>query len=119
MTMYFEALADPRRRQIVELLSEGPCPVGLLVDQLPIAQSGVSRHLRILRECGMVHVEKRGQQRLYSLRAEPFDELSAWLHRFRPAWEARLDRFGAELARRQQLLQQSTNPRSPEDTPDD
>ena len=68
---------------------------------MDIHQSGVSRHLRILQEAGFVTVRPAGPQRLYSLRPEPFRELDAWVTRYRNLWEARLDRFGAELARRQ------------------
>ena len=83
MTISFQALADPRRLEIIELLWEGgEQPVTDLVESLPIAQSGVSRHLRILRENGFVQVRGRGQQRLYSLRPEPFEELDQWLSRW-------------------------------------
>ena len=71
-----------------------------LVAQLPIAQSGVSRHLRILRETGLVTVRADGQKRFYSLRPEPFEELSGWLDDVRALWEHRLDNFETELERR-------------------
>ena len=87
------ALADDRRREIVELLMQGDRPVGDLVEHLPIAQSGVSRHLRILREAGIVDVRVDGQKRIYSLRPEPFDELSGWIDQIRRRWESRLDNF--------------------------
>jgi len=98
-----QALADPRRRAIVEMLRQGEQPVGRLVDALPIAQSGVSRHLRILRDAGLVSARPQGQQRVYSLRPEPLRELSEWLDAYRFLWEARLDRF--EEALRQQTDQ--------------
>jgi DNA-binding transcriptional ArsR family regulator len=101
MSSTLQVLADPRRRELVEiLLAEGELPVGELVQRLPIAQSGVSRHLRILREGGLVDVRAEGQQRLYSLRPEPFEELSAWLGRYRRLWEDRLDNLDRALARR-------------------
>lgn len=101
MTVSFHALADARRVALLDLLrQEGEVPVGVLVDRLPIAQSGVSRHLRILREAGFVQVRRDGQQRLYSLCPEPFEEMHAWLSRYRQLWEHRMDAFGAELARR-------------------
>ncbi|MCA9622761.1 MAG: winged helix-turn-helix transcriptional regulator [Myxococcales bacterium] len=96
----FETLADPTRRQIVEALRFGEQPVGDLVARLEIHQSGVSRHLRILREAGFVAVRPDGQRRLYSLRREPFDELDAWVTSFRGLWEERLDRFGRALEAR-------------------
>jgi len=94
------ALADPTRLQIVELLLRGEQPVNDLVAQVDIHQSGVSRHLRILTESGFVQMRPNGQQRLYSLRPERFQELDEWLSRYRQLWESRLDRLGAELARR-------------------
>src|SRR3954469_16650085 len=97
----FEILADPTRRRIVEALRSGEQPVNDIVDAMDIHQSGVSRHLRILSEAGFVQVRPDGPRRLYSLRPEPFRELDAWVTRFRGLWEARLDRFGEELARRQ------------------
>ena len=102
MTISFRALADPQRLEIIELLWEGgEQPVATLVAGLPIAQSGVSRHLRILRESGFVQVRADGQKRLYSLRPEPFEELDQWLRRYRKLWESRMDAFGEELQRRQ------------------
>jgi len=97
----FEALVDPTRRRIVDVLRGGECPVNDIVDRVDIHQSGVSRHLRILSEAGFVKVRPVGPARLYSLRAEPFQELDAWLGPYRELWKARLDRLGAALARKQ------------------
>lgn len=96
----FETLADPTRRLIVATLRDGERPVGDIVRQAGIHQSGVSRHLRILHESGFVSVRPDGQRRLYALRPEPFRELEAWLADYRRLWEARLDRFGAALEER-------------------
>lgn len=96
----FETLADPARRRIVEVLRGGEKAVNDIVEQMDIHQSGVSRHLRLLSEAGFVQVRPEGARRLYSLRREPFDELTAWLSQFERTWEARLDRFSAELERR-------------------
>jgi DNA-binding transcriptional ArsR family regulator len=101
----FEALADPTRRRIVAALREGERPVGDIVAQAGVHQSGVSRHLRILHEAGFVDVRPDGQRRLYALRPEPFDALEAWLADYRRLWEARLDRFGAALEARRQAQQ--------------
>ncbi|MBX3219134.1 MAG: winged helix-turn-helix transcriptional regulator [Labilithrix sp.] len=98
----FQALADPTRRHLVEALRGGEKQVGDLVAQAGIQQSGVSRHLRILHDAGFVTVRPDGQRRLYALRPEPFRELEAWLDQYRDLWEARLDRFGTALAKRQQ-----------------
>src|SRR3954447_2422170 len=99
----FETLADPTRRRIVEALRGGEQAVNDLVETVEIHQSGVSRHLRILSEAGFVQVRPEGPKRLYSLRAEPFRELDAWVTGYRRLWEGRLNRFGEELARRQKM----------------
>ncbi|HEX5659277.1 MAG TPA: metalloregulator ArsR/SmtB family transcription factor [Polyangiales bacterium] len=96
----FEALADPTRRRIMEALRGGEQPVGDVVERAGVHQSGVSRHLRILHESGFVSVRPDGQRRLYSLRPEPFAELEAYLAQYRGIWDARLDRFGAALAKK-------------------
>jgi DNA-binding transcriptional ArsR family regulator len=83
------------------VLRGGEKQVGDLVAQAGIQQSGVSRHLRILHEAGFVTVRPDGQRRLYALRPEPFRELDTWLGDYRRLWEARLDRFGAALERKQ------------------
>lgn len=98
----FQTLADPTRLAILEALRSGEQPVSDLVDRVSIAQSGVSRHLRILQKAGLVRVRPDGQRRLYALQPERFQELDAWLDRYRSLWEARLDRFGAALERLQQ-----------------
>jgi DNA-binding transcriptional ArsR family regulator len=97
----FQTLADPTRRRIVEVLRGGEQQVNDIVEHAGIHQSGVSRHLRILSESGFVTMRPDGQRRLYSLRPEPFHELGGWLESYRGLWEARLDRFGAALEKRQ------------------
>lgn len=107
----FEALADRTRRRIVESLKSGEKPVGEIVTQSGIHQSGVSRHLRILNEAGFVSMRALGQQRLYSLRPEPFQELEAWLAGYRSLWERRLDRFAAALEQRKSSRRRPTRSR--------
>jgi len=96
-----QALADPTRLRIVDAMRHGECAVNDIVERFDIHQSGISRHLRILREAGIVRMRPQGQQRMYSLRPEPFAEIEAWLRGYRMLWEARLDRFGAALERKQ------------------
>lgn len=98
----FEVLADPSRRRIVEALLCGEQQVGDVVEAVGIHQSGVSRHLRILAESGFVSMRPDGQRRLYALKPEPFRELDGWLSGYRKLWEARLDRFGAALEKKQE-----------------
>jgi DNA-binding transcriptional ArsR family regulator len=103
----FQALADPTRRRIVEVLRTGEQQVGDLVQRAGVHQSGVSRHLRILHESGFVTMRPDGQRRLYALRAEPFRDLEEWLAPYRKLWESRLDRFGAALEKKQQARRAS------------
>jgi len=92
-----QALADPTRFRIVEILRDGELAVNDIVGNVQIDQSGVSRHLRILHEAGFVQMRPEGQRRFYSLRPEPFQDLDAWISTYRGMWEKRLDRFGAAL----------------------
>ena len=90
----FIALAEPNRLRIVELLRDGPRPVGVIGAALHLNQPQVSKHLRILKAARLVEVEARAQQRLYGLRAEPLRELNAWLERYRSIWGERMDQLG-------------------------
>src|ERR1700727_1823323 len=91
----FHALADPARLRIVEAIKSGECAVGDIVERMEIHQSGVSRHLRILAEAGIVQMRPDGQKRLYSLRKEAFDQLETWVAGYRLHWQARVHRFWA------------------------
>jgi DNA-binding transcriptional ArsR family regulator len=93
------ALADESRRTMLEILRSHPATVGELADAVPIARPGVSRHLRVLREAGLVEVERQAQWRIYRLRPEPLAELDSWLGRYRVMWERRLDALHTEVAR--------------------
>jgi DNA-binding transcriptional ArsR family regulator len=93
----FDALAEPARRQILELLRQRERPVGELVQRLKLSQPGVSKHLRVLREAGLVRVRPEGQRRWYGLRAEPLAELDAWLQPYRELWGGRLDALERRL----------------------
>lgn len=93
------ALSDESRRTVLEVLREHPATVGELASLLPIARPGVSRHLRVLREAGLVEVRQEAQQRVYNLRPEALAELDAWLGRYRVLWEERLDALHTEVAR--------------------
>lgn len=84
---------------MVETLSRGPVTVSELAALLPIARPGVSRHLRVLREAGLVEVRKEAQRRVYSLRTEPLAEVDEWLSQYRALWELRLDALHTEVAR--------------------
>jgi len=87
----FEALAEPNRRRILDLLRAGERPAGELVEALAISQPGVSKHLKLLREAGLVSVRADGQRRMYRLEPRRLAEVDAWLAPYRRAWAGRLD----------------------------
>jgi DNA-binding transcriptional ArsR family regulator len=91
MSQALEVLAEPRRRQILDLLREAERPVGELVGALGVSQPGVSKHLRILREAGLVEVRRDAQRRIYRVCPAPLRELDDWLAPYRFMWGARLD----------------------------
>ena len=93
------ALADPTRRELVALLAAGEVTAGDLAAGFPVSRPAISRHLRVLRECGLVRVRVDGQRRLYSLDAAPLAELDAWLAPYRRLWAQRLDALDTEMAR--------------------
>ena len=97
MSVAFDVLAEPHRRRILDLLREDERPVGELVRALAASQPAVSKHLRILREAGLVEVRVDAQRRLYRLRPEPLREVAEWLEPYRLLWESRLDRLAEHL----------------------
>jgi DNA-binding transcriptional ArsR family regulator len=109
MLQTLTALAEPNRFRIVELLRTGARPVGDIGDRLRLQQPQVSKHLRVLRDAGIVEVRARAQQRLYELRAEPLRELNAWLERFRDIWDERYRRLDDLLTEMQEA--EKTTPR--------
>ncbi len=98
-TAVFEILADPTRRRIVEVLRNGEHAVNDIVEEVGIDQSGVSRHLHILRKAGFVQVHPDGPKRLYSLRPEPFRELETWLGSYKQNMQESFSRLDAHLER--------------------
>jgi DNA-binding transcriptional ArsR family regulator len=93
------ALADPVRREIVELLARGEVAAGDLAGRFPVSRPAVSRHLRVLREAGLVTVRAEGKRRLYALDPAPLRELDEWLGTYRDLWASRLDALDTEIAR--------------------
>lgn len=91
------ALAEPSRLAIVDLLREGPAPVGRIADRVKIAQPHASRHLRILAEAGLVSARRDAQSKIYRLERSPFVSLETWLDSFAPVWQERADRLGDYL----------------------
>jgi DNA-binding transcriptional ArsR family regulator len=93
-----EVLAEPSRRQLLDALRHGEQPVQALVARLALSQPAVSKHLRVLREAGLVEVRPDGQRRLYRLRGEPFRELDEWLAPYREMWNTSLDKLEDHLS---------------------
>jgi DNA-binding transcriptional ArsR family regulator len=91
MTPIFEALVEPNRRRILDLLCTGHRPVGEIAETLGLSQPAASKHLRVLKEAGLVAVRPDAQRRLYELRPEPLSEIDAWLMPYRQMWQQRLD----------------------------
>jgi DNA-binding transcriptional ArsR family regulator len=91
MTTTFEVLAEPNRRRILDLLRAAERPVGDLVEQLAVSQPAVSKHLRVLREAGLVEVRSDAQRRIYRVRMEPLRDIYDWLEPYRRMWASRLD----------------------------
>jgi DNA-binding transcriptional ArsR family regulator len=97
MTSTFDVLAEPTRRRILDLLRDDERPVNELVSTLEVSQPGVSKHLRVLREAGLVEVRVDAQRRLYRLRLEPLEEIDEWLAPYRRLWSDRLDALERHL----------------------
>jgi DNA-binding transcriptional ArsR family regulator len=100
MASTFELLAEPTRRRILDLLLERARPVGELVDLLGMSQPGVSKHLRILRQGGLVRARADAQRRIYEVRPEPLADLDEWLEPYRRLWAGRLDALERHLDER-------------------
>ena len=107
-TAVLEVIAEPTRRRILDAVRDGERSVGELVEAVGMHQPGVSRHLKVLRDAGLVEVRRDAQRRLYRLRPEPLMELDAWLEPYRAQWAARLDSLERHLRRTA-----SPTPRSP------
>jgi len=97
MTEVFEVLAEPNRRRILECLREHERPVNDLVDLLRVSQPAVSKHLRVLREAGLVESRVDAQRRLYRLRAGPLRQVDDWLAPYRAMWASHLDALESHL----------------------
>jgi DNA-binding transcriptional ArsR family regulator len=99
MDTLWPALADPHRRAILDVLRDGPCPVGELTARLGLAQPMTSKHLRVLRDAGLVVMRKQAQQRIYAVNPSRLAELEAWLAPFRKLWNDSLDALVGYLER--------------------
>ena len=103
MVAVFEVVAEPTRRRILDLLRESERPVGELVDTLGVSQPRISKHLRVLRDAGLVEARVDAQRRLYRVRSEPLREVDAWLAPYRTMWGSSLDALERHLDRMQRV----------------
>ncbi len=107
-----EAIAEPTRRRILDAIRTGERSVGDLVEIVGMHQPGISRHLKVLRDSGLVEVRQDAQRRLYRLRAEPLKELDQWLEPYRLEWAGRLDALEQHLERTSQPIRPISNNQS-------
>ena len=99
MSTLFEVIGDPSRRRVLDLLRDDDHTVTQLVDALEMSQPAVSKHLRVLRDAGLVEARVDAQRRIYTIRPEPLAELDAWLKPYRRFWRGRLESLQRHLAR--------------------
>ena len=111
-TAVLEAIAEPTRQRILDAVRDGERSVGELVEQVGMHQPGVSRHLKVLRDAGLVEVRRDAQRRLYRLRPEPLMELDAWLEPYRAEWTSKLDSLERHLRRTATPIRPRTQERS-------
>ncbi len=108
MDVVLQALSDTSRRTVLDALSHGPSTVSELAALLPIARPGVSRHLRVLREAGLVEVRHEAQFRVYSLRPEPLAQVDEWLSHYRSLWQSRMKALHTEITRGKKARRSAT-----------
>jgi DNA-binding transcriptional ArsR family regulator len=97
LDLIWSALADPHRRAMLDALRDGPCPVGELAGALGLSQPMTSKHLRVLRNAGLVLVRKQAQQRIYAVNPQRMAEIETWLAPYRKLWNERLDALAEHL----------------------
>lgn len=93
----FQAIADPVRREIIEILSEEPLNLNAIVEKFDISRPAISRHIKILNECGLVAIEQKGRERFCIIKPNTLSEIANWIDPFRELWEQRLDSFETYL----------------------
>jgi DNA-binding transcriptional ArsR family regulator len=98
----FQAIADPHRRDILALLARRPLPISRIAGHFPISRPAVSKHVKILVECGLIEIRKRGRERVCEVQPEKLNEVSAWIEQYQQLWEQRFDRLD-ELLQEMQL----------------
>jgi DNA-binding transcriptional ArsR family regulator len=94
----FQAIADPNRRTIIGLLAKQKLTVNAVAEYFPISRPAVSRHIKILKECGLVVIHRKGRERYCEVRLDKLNEVSDWVHKYQKVWEQRLDRLDEYLS---------------------
>lgn len=89
----FQAIADPTRRDIINLIARGPLTLNDVADRFDVSRQAISKHIKILTECGIVVINQQGRERYCNVEAAKLDEVGNWLTTFRKTWEARFDRL--------------------------
>lgn len=89
----FQAIADPHRRDILALLARNPLPLNGIAGHFPISRPAVSKHVKILVECGLIEIRKRGRERVCEVQPEKLNEVSDWIEQYRQSWTQRFDRL--------------------------
>ncbi len=105
----FQAIADPVRREIIELLSEEPMNLNAIAEQFDISRPAISRHIKILNECGLVAIEQKGRERFCIIKPDTLSEIANWIDPFRELWEQRLDAFEEYLEQIQSKTKSKEN----------
>ncbi len=105
----FQAIADPTRREIIGMLSRQKLNVNQVSDQFDVSRTAVSKHLRILRECGLITIEKKGRERYFNAHLESLVQVSDWVAQYRSFWNANLDRLESLLKTEDQTSKQDEN----------
>ncbi|MEP4276724.1 MAG: metalloregulator ArsR/SmtB family transcription factor [Balneola sp.] len=105
----FQAIADPVRREIIEILSEEPLNLNAIAEQFDISRPAISRHIKILNECGLVAIEQQGRERFCIIEPDTLAEIANWIDPFRELWEQRLDSFEMYLEQLQSKQNKEEN----------
>src|SRR3569623_236307 len=98
----FQAIADPTRRDIINLIAVNPLNLNSIADNFDVSRPAISQHIKILMECGLINIKKKGRERYCEVRAEPLNQVSAWITQFHKLWSERFDRLEDILKRMEQ-----------------
>jgi DNA-binding transcriptional ArsR family regulator len=89
----FQAIADPTRREIINLIAHNPLNLNAIADNFDVSRPAISQHIKILIECGLINIKKQGRERYCEVQAEPLNEVTSWIENFRKMWDGRFNRI--------------------------